>query len=87
MMNLMKGNGEALQILDDWLIQAGNPSAPQSRVRFEILDAPFLNTGQQLWVVGAVPELGTGQPGPSALPLRRVSENTFVGTRGPRRAR
>jgi glucose/arabinose dehydrogenase len=59
--NLHK-DGAALQAVQDWLTEMWNPAVPQTRVSFEIDNADFTQWGDDIYVVGDVPELGGWNP-------------------------
>jgi glucose/arabinose dehydrogenase len=58
----LHADAPALQAITDWVTEMSNPAVPQCRVSFEIDGADFTQYGDDIWIVGDVPELGGWTP-------------------------
>jgi glucose/arabinose dehydrogenase len=75
----LQADPAALAAVDDWLVAAQNPAAPQCRVDFEIDHGDFTFFGQDLWIVGDAPQLGAWSP-PLGLRLDGSAFPTWRGS-------
>src|SRR5262249_34924307 len=58
----LHADGAAQQAMQDWVTEMSNPAVPQCRVSFQIDGADFTQFGDDIWIVGDVPELGGWGP-------------------------
>jgi glucose/arabinose dehydrogenase len=58
----LRADADAVDAVENWVIEASDPSVPSCRVTFEITGANFTFFGQDIWIVGDRPELGAWDP-------------------------
>ena len=56
MFNNLRADGDALDAVEGWIVEAQDPSVPSCRVTFEVTGAGFTAYGQDIWIVGDQPE-------------------------------
>src|SRR5262249_7552100 len=58
----LHADANARQRIQDWVTEMFNPATPQCRLTLEIDGADFTQFGDDIWIVGDVPELGGWVP-------------------------
>jgi cytochrome c1 len=60
--NNLRADADALDSVENWVVEAQDPSVPSCRVTFTVTNAGFTFWGQDIWIVGDRPELGAWDP-------------------------
>jgi glucose/arabinose dehydrogenase len=58
----LRADADALDAVENWVVEAQDPSVPSCRVTFAVTNAGFTFWGQDIWIVGDRPELGAWDP-------------------------